>query len=284
MAIIPPPANKSVAPRTLSTKDLLSQTGREFIMIAGKDGVGKTCAIISIARWVEIALNPAATFYVIDTENKFPTALRTFGEDAPNNLVYYKCETMLEAVNSLEEISKSRKPGDWIACESMSRIWERAQDMGYKTISGFDKEGYLEKRRQQKAMNVQQAPPIPSADQFWNIVKGAHDGDFVDVMSQALSLNVVWSTTVAKPPKSGAFLKENETRKEIRAEFGIDIGLDGAPRIPYYVETLCLMDMVNGAVSCRVLRDNLSLNANTRPTFEVPDRKSWAQQFWVTCR
>lgn len=284
MAVVPPPPNTG-APKTFSTKDLLSQTGREFIMIAGKDGAGKSCAIISIAKWVQDALDPAAIFFVIDTENKFGTALRSFGTDAPTNIVYYKCDDIKHVVDAMTDIAKRRKAGDWVAIESMGRVWEKAQDMGYLQISGYDKEDYLEKRRAQKGIaNVQQAPPIPSADKFWNIVKSAHDGAFVDVMAQASTLNVVWSTTINKPPKADAFIKENATRKEVRAEFGIDAGLDGAPRIPYYVETLCIMDMAGGKVNCRVVRDNNSIREDTRPTFDVPDRKSWATAFWIACR
>lgn len=285
MTVIQPPPNNTAAPRTFSTADLLSQTGREFIMLAGKDGVGKTCAIISIACWVQLVLDANATFFVIDTENKFPTALRSFGREAPTNLVYYKCESIKDVVDAMTDITKRRKVGDWLAVESMGRVWEKAQDMGYLQISGYDKEDYLAKRREQKGMaNVKQAPPIPNADQFWNIVKAAHDGAFVDVMVQAESLNVVWSTTINKPPKADAFIKENATRKEVRLEFGIDAGLDGAPRIPYYVETLILLDLVGGKVTARTIRDNNSLKDETRITFDVPDRKSFAPQFWMAAR
>lgn len=279
----PPPANKSVAPRTFTTADLLKQEGREFIMIVGPDGVGKSCAVIATAAWVQL-ISPDATFYVVDTENKLPTALRSFGKEAPTNLIYYKCDTMNEVNEATEDIMKKRKAGDWFSVESMGRVWELAQDMGYKAISGFDKDTYLEKRRMQKVLGQQQAPPIPNADNFWNIVKGAHDGAFVNLMSQALSLNILWTSAVSKPPKPGAFLKENDTRKEARAEFGIDAGIDGAPRLPYYVETMCIMGIAAGKVNCRILRDNNSVKDDTRPTFEVPDRKLWAQQFWMTCR
>lgn len=278
-----PPVNKSAAPRTFTTADLLKQEGREFIMIIGPDGVGKSCAVVSVAAWIQL-ISPAATFYIIDTENKLPTALRSFGPVAPTNIVYYKCDTMNEVNEATEDIMKARKTGDWFATESMGRVWEKAQDMGYKAISGYDKDTYLEKRRLQKVLGQQQAPPIPNADNFWNIVKGAHDGAFIDLMSQALSLNILWTSAVSKPPKAGAFLKENETRKDIRAEFGIEAGIDGAPRLPYYVETLCIMGMVAGKVNCRTLRDNNSKQEDSRKTFDVPTKRDWAQQFWINCR
>lgn len=285
---VPPPITPIAPPRptpiSMSTAQLLALSSREYMLLAGKDGAGKSCAIVSIAAWVQNALNPAATFFVVDTENKFPTAMRSFGANCPTNISYFKCETMNDVTDAVDVIMEKRKPGDWLAAESMGRVWERAQDMGYMAVSGFDKAHYLEKRRTLKAQGQGQAAVIPNPDNFWNVVKGAHDGAFVDLISQASTLNVVLSTTISKPPKPNSFIKENDTRKDIRAEFGLDAGLDGAPRLPTYVETLILFDLVGGRVSCRVVRDNLSRLDNPKQVFEVEDRSSWATQFWMTCR
>lgn len=270
-----------------STGDLLSQSQREYILLAGKDGAGKSCAVVSIAAWVQAVLNPEATFYVIDTENKFPTALRSFGSDAPTNIVYFKTETMNEVNEAADYVLEKRKAWDWLAVESMARIWERAQDMGYQAVSGYGKVQYLEKRREMaaKATGKQNVPVvIPKPDEFWNVVKGAHDSAFMDQITQASTLNLVLSTTVSRPPKPGGFIKENDTRKEARLEFGLDAGLDGAPRLPTYVETTCLLDLQGGKVVCRVLRDNISSNADTRPEFLVDSKAGWATAFWTNCR
>lgn len=268
----------------LTTAQMLEMTQREYILLIGKDGAGKTSAMVSIAKWVQDVLNPDATIHIIDSETKFPTAVRSFGPDAPTNLLLYPCNNMNEINKAIDEIMEKRKPGDWVFAESMGRIWTWAQDMGYMAVSGYDKSTYLEKRAKfaRKDMPV----VIPKPNDFWSIVKGAHDTGFLDVLTQASSLNVVLSTTISKPPveKPGSIIKENETRKETRVEFGIDSGLDGAPRMATYVETTILFDLEKGRVSCRVLRDNPSPLADTRIEFDVEDKKSWAPTFWNTCR
>jgi hypothetical protein len=269
------------APKPLSTKDLLSGPAlREFLIIIGKDSVGKTCSVVSICWYIE-QTSPNATCFVIDTENKFKGALKSFGKDAPNNISYYKCDTMNMVTDAIEEIVAKAKAGDWVMVESMDRVWEKAQDMGYQAIAGTDKAAYMEKRRASKGLKL---PATPQPDQLWGIIKGAHDGAFLDLLSQSETLNVVLTTTLAKPPKADGFMKENQDRKAARVELGIDSGIQGAPRLPYYPETLCLLDLKGGNVSARILRDNLSINDDSRIEFDIPDRKSFAMEFWSRCR
>lgn len=269
-----------VAPPAQSTAELFKYKSREYILMAGKDGVGKSCALVALATWIQTALNPAATVFVIDTENKFPTALRSFGSEAPTNITYYKCESMDDVNLAFYEVMRLRKADDWLLVESMARIWEKAQDLAYKAVSGYEKAEYLEIRR----TKVKGAPVVPKPDEFWNIAKGAHDSEFLDVMSQTYSLNVVMTTTTSAPPKAGGKYKENATRAAVRSETGLDVGMDGAPRLPTYVETTLLMENIGGNISCRILRDNLSALADPKQTFEVPDRKLWGMLFYSTCR
>jgi energy-coupling factor transporter ATP-binding protein EcfA2 len=268
------------APTAESTADLFRQPNREFMLLVGKDGAGKSTAIVSLALFVQQILAPDAKFYVIDTENKFKTALKSFGADAPTNIVHYKAEDMNGVTEAFDAIMNKRKPGDWLAVESMARMWEKAQDLGYKAISGFGKAEYLEKRR---AAN-RSAPVIPKPDDFWSIVKGAHDSAFLDIISQADTLNVVLTTTMSKAPREDSRFKENATRAAARAEFGLDMGLDGAPRLPTYVETLVLFDIKAGKGSCRIMRDNLSSLLLPRIEFDVEGRRDWAMTFWMKCR
>lgn len=280
-------ANGTGGPIPQSTAELLGLPNREVILLAGKDGSGKSAAIVSIAWFVQTVLNPDATFYVIDSEQKFPTALRSFGPDAPTNIRYFSCPKMNDVTDATDAIMGSRKPGDWVAVESMSRIWGLAQDMAYMAVSGYDKVTYLEKRREiaQKAKSQAQVPVvIPKPDDFWNIAKGAHDGAFLDELTNALTLNVVMTTIVSKPPKEGGFIKENKDRAAFRKESGIDVGLDGAPRLPYYAETTLLMEMENSKGKCRVIRDNMNPAEITRKEFEVDGKRNFAINFWSVCR
>lgn len=265
----------------LTTKEILSGPAlREFILLCGKDSTGKSCSLVSLAWYLE-QTSPTTTCHVIDTENKFKAALRSFGTDAPNNISYYKCDNMNAVTDAIEAILRKAKPYDWVFVESMDRVWEKAQDLGYQAIAGTDKAEYMEKRRAAKGAKM---AVTPQPDQLWGIVKGAHDGAFVDLLSQSDTLNVVLTTTLAKPPKADGFMKENQDRKAARVELGMDAGIQGAPRLPYYPETLCLMELKGGQVSCRVLRDNLSVNDSSRIDFDVPTRRDWATEFFSRCR
>jgi len=225
-------------------------------------------------------MTPEATVYVVDSENKFKGAMRSFGADAPTNIVYFKTSNMNEVTSSTAMILERHKPGDWLAVESLSRIWEYAQDLGYQAIEGIGKIEYLERRREK----TQRGSPIPRPDEFWAVVKGAHDSAFFQLLTQVDTLNVICTTTIAKPPKERVNLKENIDRKALRVELGIDSNLEGAPRLPYYVESLAMLDLVSGNVTCRMLRDNLSTKDESRNEFPVPDKKSWGFAFYENCR
>lgn len=268
-----------------TTQDLLNSYARELILLCGKDGVGKSCAVVSTASLVEM-ITPGATFHVIDTENKFASAVRSYGIYAPKNISYYRAENMNTAIGALGDILTAAKPADWLAVESIGRLWDMAQDLAYRTIAGVSKAAFLKlDKGEATATGAKRGTgPIPSPDDFWKIAKGAYDGDFMYPIIDRSELNVIWTTTVAKPPKADAFIKENVDRKAARVELGIDFGLDGAPRLPYQPETLAVLQLASGQVSCRVLRDNNSNREVTRHEFDVPDRMSWAQSFWSEAR
>lgn len=260
----------------LSAELLSGPTIRELILLGGKDGVGKSSAIVSLAWYIEQTV-PDATFHVIDTENKFRSALRSFGSDAPKNIRYYKTGNMNEVTSAVADVVAKHKVGDWLAVESMGPVWDMAQDLAYQAIAGVTKAEYLDKKMKGKG-------PIPQPDDFWKIAKGAYDGAFLDPIRQGETLNIILSS-IAKPIKADSgFMKENKDRKAFRIEVGMDANLSGSPTMPSIVETLCLLELNGGKVSCRVLRDNLSLLDITRVEFDVDDRKSWASTFFAQCR
>ena len=283
-------------PVPLTSSELRSiDAGREFILIGGKDGVGKTSALMSIAmvvngkvssEYIEGCLpfiNPSATVYVLDTEHKFASVFRLFGSDAPDNIVYYYCQTMDELLSSFDAVVRDIKPGDWIMPESMARIWEHSQDFAYREISGMSKSEYLAKRREEGSVGGKKGP-IPQPDNFWNIAKTAHDGEFLQVLVARDDINVAMTTILNRPPREAPNRKENIDRKELRMEFGIDSGLGGTPTLPYQPETLVLLDRVRGVVRASVLRDNNSVLDDGRIEFEVPDRKSFGPEWMNNCR
>ena len=275
----------TVTPQT--SQQLLDSYAREMILLAGKDSVGKSCAVVSIAAYVSL-IWPDATFHVIDSEGKFGSAMRSFGSDAPGNIQYWPICDMNQATLAARTIVGTCKPGDWLAIESIASIWERAQNLAYEAVTGVGKIEYLDMKLNTATPTgvVRKASPIPKPDDFWAVAKGAYDAAFLDLVKSCSTLNIVLTTTVKPPPKprEGQRDYDSKDRAIMRAELGIDLNIGGSPALPYYPETLCLLELAQGKVTCRVLRDNNSMRDNTRPVFAVPDRKSWAMAFWSECR
>ena len=284
-----------VAPVPLTGDDLLSgEKIREFIIIAGKDGVGKTSSVLSIARVVagivddpsryEQWVNPDAQFFIIDTENKVRSMYKRFGVHAPPNVVYYYCQDMNAVLLALEDIWSRKRPGDWVAVDSMARIWEMAQDLGYEAVSGLSKLEFLERRREQATKGARASSHIPQPDQFWNIVKSAHDRHFLNELVSDSSLNVVMTTILTRPPREVANRQENKDRKDFRHEFGIEMGLGGAPTLPYQPETLILLDREKSKVRATTLRDNLSVLDEPSVALWIEGFKTFGIDLYETCR
>ncbi len=280
-----------IAPTPLTSTDLLAiEAGREFILIGGKDGVGKTSALVSIAMVINgkvdnlegcVIFNPAAKCYVLDTEHKFASVYRQFGANAPDNIVYYYCQTMDELLSAFEKVLEVIKPGDWIMAESMARIWEHTQDLAYREVSGLSKAEFLNKRRSAEG---KKGSPIPQPDHFWNIAKSAHDAEFLQVLVARDDINVAMTTIIVRPPREAPNRSENVDRKELRQEFGLDAGLGGTPTLPYQPETLVILDRVRGDVRASVLRDNNSVLDNGRVDFWIPTKKSFGPEWMKNCR
>ena len=262
----------------LSSEDLQSRGPlRESILLCGRYGSGKTCAMISLFWYMEM-IKSEVTCYAIDIEQKFRSALQAFGTDAPKNLKYRSVDNMNEAGATLETILAIAKPGDWVGIETMPRLWQGSQDLAYQAIEGVTKVEFLERKRKDK--NIKS--PIPRPDDFWPIANGSQYGDFLDLLAHRQDINIVASTTVSKPKEFGG-RKESPDRKANRLELGIDFDIEGAPRMLSYIETICHLTMRDKKVQCQVLRDNLWTGDELKQ-FEVPDRKSWAPQFWSECR
>lgn len=278
-------------PIPLTASDLLAtEAGREFILIGGKDGVGKTSALVSIAMVVNgkvdnldgcVIFNPVAKVYVLDTEHKFASVYRQFGASAPDNIVYYYCQNMDEFLAAFQSVMRDIQPGDWVMAESMARIWEHTQDLAYREVAGLSKAEFLAKRR---AGDGKKGSPIPQPDHFWNIAKSAHDAEFLQVLVARDDLNVAMTTIVVRPPREAPNRSENVDRKELRAEFGLDAGLGGTPTLPYQPETLVLLDRIRGDVKASVLRDNNSALDNGRVEFWVPGKKDFGVEWMRNCR
>ena len=267
----------AVKPQT--SDQLMSFEGREFILVAGKDGVGKSSAMVSLAIWAT-ALDNEAKFYFIDTENGFRKIYKGFGREAPENLIYYKCADMDEVLEAFNDVEKKIKPGDWLGVESMSTIWDHAQDLGYMQVSGKTKRAYIKEQREKE----KKGSPTPSPDLLWPITKNAHDAEFVNVMLNWDDINVVWGTTIAKVRDERSGRRENRDRADFRREFGIDSNLQGFPKLPYVPDTVIILDRTKGMVFGTVLKDRGAIDGVDDWEFEVEDKSQFAMSFWEKFR
>lgn len=292
--VVAGPNRLAAAPKAMTPDQLMQvEREREFMLIGGKDGVGKTSAIVAIAAVVagyvddpsqHSMFNPDAVMHVLDTENRFAKAYRKFGAMAPQNISYYYCGDMDQTLLAFEVILKSIKPWDWLAVDSMARIWEMAQDLGYNEVSGMRKSEFLEKRRLAMDGGQKGGSPIPHPDQFWNIVKSAHDRHFLNVLVAREDINVVMTTIQTRAPRELPNRQENKDRKDFRTEFGIDSNMGGAPTLPYQPDTVVLLDREKGRVKAQVLKDTSPFNDDPRVEFWVPGFREFGVEFSKMCR
>ena len=263
-----------------SIEQLLDFEEREFILIGGKDGVGKSSAIVSMALYV-FDTKPDAKFFYIDTENGFRKIFKTF-PTPPRNLVYFHCNNMEEVLDAFDQIQEQMEPGDWVAVESMTKIWELCQNLGYEAVSGVDKTKFMLRRRQAaKAGDKKTAGTVtPDPENLWAITKEAHDVEFVDIMQNWEDVNVVWTTTMAKPREQRANRKESRDRVDFRNEFGIDSNMGGFPRLPYIPDTVIILNREKGMVYGKVIKDRSALPWLDYPEFDVETNLAFAEAFF----
>ncbi|MDP2659522.1 MAG: hypothetical protein Q8R28_02170 [Dehalococcoidia bacterium] len=287
------PVTASVEPVVLSPDALLVESDREFIGIVGPDKIGKSNSVISFARYLETLeapvgpYHPDATFYILDTENGIPPVYRAWAKKgfAPRNVRYYPVPTMDALLLAFIAIRKVLRPWDWIAVESMSRIWELSQDFGYLEVTGVGKSAYLEKLRAESGGRIGKGvSPIPNPDHFWNLVKGAHDRDLVRVLTEFRDVNVLMTAGTEKVRQQPR--RENQDRKDFRTEHGIDLNVLGAPQLPYYPNTLIILHRQPKGVFATVLGDRevWGEGEGKRTEFRVPDPSAMAFEFTRICR
>ena len=76
--------------------------------------------------------------------------------------------------------------------------------------------------------------------------------------------------------------RENKDRADFRMEYGIDSNVDGAPRLPYYPDTLCVLSRKRGKVMCQVLKDRGAIQwVGGKPEFEIENREDFATNLYI---
>lgn len=219
---------------------------RELIIILGHAGSGKSAAILQVAEEIQ------STMYIIDTENGI---LKMWKNQYPSlkNIKLYLVTSMDDVLTALAEITQQIQANDWIAIESMSRIWELAQDTAYEEITGMAKSEYLQSRTSKS--------PIPSPDEFWQIVSSLYSrgliGKIVKLdpilaeISKEKGCNVLTTTLIKKEGVE----KLISARRKYAQEIGVTVLHEGSPRLLSYFDTVIHTKYENGEFSAQILKD-----------------------------
>lgn len=118
--------------------ELNAASTREFILIGGGDGTGKSTGLISLVRFIN-ASQPDARIFVIDTEYGWVKIIQRQFRGKLANLTYYACSDIDQVLEALDRIRQGTlgdmgiaaglrhppmKAGDWVFVESMAKIWD----------------------------------------------------------------------------------------------------------------------------------------------------------------
>lgn len=105
---------------------LLHRTGRnERILVAGRDGCGKTKGYWDIAEWLHTTGSPSQVF-VLDPDYKARFDPRY---PLPNVHIFDELETWQDYKAAVIKVRGEgvRERDDWLVCEMMNRVWSAAQ-------------------------------------------------------------------------------------------------------------------------------------------------------------
>jgi hypothetical protein len=190
----------------------------ERILLFGPPGAGKSTAILNLFSQVK------GRKFLIDTEDGIDEIWRLC---FPNlKFTHYLPETITEFLDAFEEVAKEASPGDWIAIESLARIWDWAQDVAYNEIVGMDKEEFLERALQRAGGKIKRFAPIPNPEMFWPIAKHAFCRKFIFKI-QKLPCHLILTSTaqIGKPERF-----KSDALKELEKFLNFDITPEGWTR------------------------------------------------------
>jgi len=228
---------------------------KEFILLIGHPSSGKSFSCLTMAQYWQ-AFHPEAKVFILDTERGIKKLLDRQFPDL-SNFLYWFVSDAEEAIRAVKETKKlvSSERNDLLIFESLSRNWEQAQDLASQAVTGMPRDEWLSKWVRETKLVKEKGSPIPHPDLFWPIAKDAHVRNILDVFSNELKIlcNIVCTTTL---PPGRSPVREKGLRAEIAREFlGIEITPDGAPRNPYYFDTVILLEQDHEGFFGKVLKD-----------------------------
>jgi hypothetical protein len=153
----------------------------ETHLIFGPTAVGKTSAILSIARQF-----PNNTLRVIDTDGGYEKiAKEVFSEI--ENFEIFECDSMKDVVEAWDLVVATAAPDDWLGIDLIDTIWEYAQNAWALAQHGtpYIMEYLMEKQRTEPIVDDKRKP-IFGMDQFetWPAINFMHNYLFADKLKR----------------------------------------------------------------------------------------------------
>lgn len=116
----------------------------ERILLFGKEGTGKTNAVLSLARRI-----PSAHFHIIDTDysasydRMLGTEYADVGERGNVTTHVTGPWDWPEILATAKAVQKEARPGDWVVVDSMTPTWSAVSEHYVSEVHGTDIESYL---------------------------------------------------------------------------------------------------------------------------------------------
>jgi len=264
--------------KRITVQDLDLYSPRENILLIGHSDTGKSTDIVMIAE----AIRGKGRVFVIDTENGIIKVWKNLFRHV-DNLELILCASIDDVLKTFEELQREVQPQDWIAFESMAKIWEMAQDKAYLEVAGMTKAEYLVTK--DKAQS-----PVPQPQFFWQIAKHYYEGGIIDPMrdldpmmaelvkrAKSAGCNIIATTLLAKERPD--FMESR--RRQIAQELGFNILWEGSPRLPSYFDTVVVTSKPGGEFRAAVIKDRGYERPKLIVEFEV---KQFWHDFQQNCR
>lgn len=120
---------------------------RERILLSGPTKVGKSNAVISIAKYT-----PSSTVHVIDNDNAYVAALER-SSNPPSNIQVHDVEDYEETIEAIREVrdwikqDEDVRRDDWIAVDLFSGTWDDVQSSFVEEIFDTTMDSYMMAKR-----------------------------------------------------------------------------------------------------------------------------------------
>ena len=213
----------------------------EGYLFYGYPSCGKSSCIM---QWAE--MHPDVTVFVLDGDNKFKRVWLADYEHV-TNIDYHTVEDWPSLVREFEKIKKTllampmaKRERQCIALEMVDKYWTWAQDHYAEEIMNMTRSQYLMKLRSD---NPDKTGLSDSDSQnMWRIVKGHHNTDFIDFITDRLRCNLIVTSPAMPVSTIVSKGKPQESNEVLDLYAPIGHKAEGEKRNGYRVDTVIFLE------------------------------------------